>query len=264
MFLQMAKEDVVAKHLGDDVLSGKTRADLKPTEVWAEVLTILSGSDGQMDKAAPAITVLEMVLLMNPTNAAVERDASTARLVHECTNNRAETDLLDSRMRIKIEGPLASKAVNDTKGGGREYHPLVREAAKEFLLANRLLHGTSAGKLVGPMPAEHRAKLSDASKRRRVASTECLARDVQLGVQSSPSAPQEEDGPAVAPVDLDMESFVSGLDLAGYASAGPPQINPRQGRGRGRGRGGFQGPALEVHDEELLADSDGEIASVED
>ena len=128
----MAKEDVVAKHLGDDVLSGKTWADLKPTEVWAEVLPILSGSDGQMDKAEPAITVLEMVLVMHPTNAAVERDASTARLVHECTNNKADTDVLNSRMRIKIEGPHASKAVNDTKGGGREYHPWGAKRLKNF------------------------------------------------------------------------------------------------------------------------------------
>ena len=114
------------------------------------------------------------------------------------------------------------------------------------------------------MPEEHRAKLSDASKRRRVASTGCLAFDVQVGGRSSPFVAQAEVAPAVAPVDYDMESFVSGLDLAGYASAGPPQIKPLQGRGLGRGRGGFQGPALQVQDEDLLAASDGQVAGAED
>ena len=254
-FLQIAKEDVVAKHLGDDVLSGKTRADLTPTAIWAEVLTVLSANDEEVRKAAPASTVLEIVLLINPTNAAVERDASIARLVHECTSNRAETDLLDTRMRIKIEGPNINKAVSDTKGG-REYHPLVREAAKEFLLDNRLLHGTSAGKVVGPMPQEHKVKLRESAKRKRVASTECLARDVQIGEQATASLDEQAAVPGVAVVTEDIEAFISGLDSGEYASAGPPQAKSRAKRAQGRGRG-LVGPALEVVEEEPLAPSDG-------
>ena len=125
-------------------MSGTTRADLKPVEVWAEVLARMSENAMEIQKAAPASNVLEYFLLINPTNAAVERDASTARLVHECTSNRAEADLLDSRMRIKIEGPPTSKIVSEVKGGVREHHPLIREAAKEFMLEAVARHFSSA------------------------------------------------------------------------------------------------------------------------
>ena len=70
---QAAKEEVVLKRLEDHVLSGTTRADLKPVEVWAEVLTWMFQNAVEIQKAAPASNVLEYFLLINPTNAAVER-----------------------------------------------------------------------------------------------------------------------------------------------------------------------------------------------
>jgi len=241
--LQAAKEEVVLKRLEDHVLSGTTRADLKPVEVWAEVLTRMSENAMEIQKAAPASNVLEYFLLTNPTNAAVERDASTARLVHECTSNGAEADLLDSRMRIKIEGPPTSKIVSEVKGGVREHHPLIREAAKEFMLGARLLHGTSAGKVLGPMSAEQKGKLSALGKRKRVGSVESLALDVQLGTGSKSSkdgADGAADGPVACPGDID--DFVAGLDAADFGSAGPPPAKAQRGRGRGRQAGRGRGP----------------------
>ena len=84
--MQISKEEIVSKRLEDQVLNGMSRSDLKPTEIWADVLSALSADPANLEKAPPALTVLEYLLLVNPTNAAVERDASTARLAQYCTH----------------------------------------------------------------------------------------------------------------------------------------------------------------------------------
>ena len=57
--LQAVKEDVALKRLEDNVLSGTTRADFKPVEMWAEVLTRMSENAVDIQKAAFASNVLE-------------------------------------------------------------------------------------------------------------------------------------------------------------------------------------------------------------
>ena len=87
------------------------------------------------------------------------------------------------------------------------------------------------------MPQEHKATSSLGAKRKRVASTECLARDVQIGEKSAASLDEAAAVPEVAVVADDIEAFISGFDSGEYVSAGPPQAKPRAKRGQGRGRG---------------------------
>jgi len=71
---------------------------LKPTEVWPTILRSIDTNPESLKKAELAKDALEEFLLIEPTNASVERDANIVRLVKEATNNHAEANLLDTRV----------------------------------------------------------------------------------------------------------------------------------------------------------------------
>ena len=215
-------------------------SDLKPTEVWPDILASLSSE--ARTSTSPASGALEVFLLINPTNAAVERDAGTARLIRECTSNKADVDLLDTRIRLKTEGPAIGKAITSTKAGGREYHPFIREAAKDFLVDSRKLRGTSAGKKLGPMTDEHKAKLSAASIRKHTGTAQSLA----IGVQLDSFEPPVVEPDADKGVEEDIEKLLEEDDVE-FLSIQPPGKKARTAgtsKGRGRGHGPSSAEAL--------------------
>ena len=103
--LQQEKEIEVSRILNTNVLKGWTRADVDALRVWAAVRTKLGASKERLLETTPAVDFLETFLLLEPTNAAVERDASVARLINEATSNKAGVDTVDNRIRVKLEGP---------------------------------------------------------------------------------------------------------------------------------------------------------------
>ena len=127
--LQHEKESYVQKKLDEGaVLNGVTRADLKPTEVWPKIMCNIDSNPPSLEKCQWAKEALEDFLLLEPTNASVERDANIVTLKRDATKNKVEADPLDARVRMKIEGPSIARAMNSTKAS-TEWHPLLREAA---------------------------------------------------------------------------------------------------------------------------------------
>eukprot|EP00973_Karenia_brevis_P092477 12412603-Karenia_brevis.AAC.1 len=96
--LQHEKENYIQSQLQEAaVLKGLTRADMKATEVWPVVLCKVDSNPESLQQSQPAKASLEEFLLIEPTNASVERDANIVRLIRDTTNNKAEADLLDAR-----------------------------------------------------------------------------------------------------------------------------------------------------------------------
>ena len=218
------------------MLKDLQRSDLKPTEVWADALANLSNEARTL--TSPASGALEVFLLISQTNAAVEQDAGTARLIRECTSNKAEADLLDTRIRLKTEGPAISKATTSTKAGGREYHPFIREAAKDFLVDSRKLHGTSAGKKLGPITDEHKAKLSAASTRKRTGTALSFA----LGVRLESFEPPVVEPDAGKGEEEDIEKLLEEEEVE-FLSTQPPDKKKARTAGASKGRGRGHGPS---------------------
>ena len=114
--LQHENESVVHDCLETDVLKGLTRGGLQPAKVWPKVLCKVDGNPESAKKAQIAKDAVELFLLVEPTNASVERDANIVRLVRDAVGNRAEADLLDSRVRMKIESLDVRQTISTSKG----------------------------------------------------------------------------------------------------------------------------------------------------
>ena len=146
-----------------------------------------------------------------------------------------------------------------TKAGRHEYHPLIREATKDFLVDSRKLHGTSAGKILGPMTQEHKAKLSAASVRKRTGTAESLAIDVK--VESFKPAALEQKPDEDKDAEEDIEKLLENIDSEDFLSIQPPEkkkarsAKASKGRGRGHGPRSAEEAAVEVAIAEL-ADGD--------
>jgi len=259
--LQHEKESVVQDCLETDVLKGLTRGGLQPAKVWPKVLCKVDGNPESAKKAQIAKDAVELFLLVEPTNASVERDANIVRLVRDAVGNRAEADLLDSRVRMKIESPDVRQTISTSKGQ-KVWHPLLREAAKDFLVDKRVLHSAQAGKRMPPRTAEHKANLAASRKKRKLGVAEDLATDVRIGAASAawgeedPTEAATQSVQAVADIDALLEED---LDTKEFLSIAPPKKQGRGGgggRGKGRGRGGVPlGPAAAEakHIDEVVA-----------
>ena len=55
---------VIREALGQGVLVGLTRADMKPTEVWADILVKVDQSPGELQAIVGARAALELGLLI--------------------------------------------------------------------------------------------------------------------------------------------------------------------------------------------------------
>ena len=137
-----------------DVIKSLTRDGLRPTTVWPTILRKVDASHESTKKAQLAKDALELFLLTEPANVSVERDANIARLILDATGNIAESDLLDSRVRMGVEGPDVCQAISTSKGQ-IVWRQLLHKAAKDFLVDRRLLNATSAGKRLEPCTTEH-------------------------------------------------------------------------------------------------------------
>lgn len=264
-FLQHEKETFVKDALHGCVISGASRAGLRPTVVWPKILCNLDCNPESLSKAEIAKNALEEFLLIEPTNASVERDANVVRLIREATGNAAEPDLLDSRVRMKIEGPEINKVIY-SPNGKLDWHPLLREAAKDFLVDARVMTGTTAGLQRGSYTQDHKANIAAGRKRRRVGIAEDLATDVRLGNEApdwdEEPDPSEDPGQAQVLCDIDAMLEVD-FDAVPFLSTEPPVRGDLHGKGRGRGGGGRGrggvplGPAAAEEDqiEKLAADA---------
>ena len=261
--LQHEKETFIQDALQGAAISGLTRAGLRPTVVWPQILRKIDSNPESLKNGQMAKNALEDFLVIEPTNASVERDANIVRLVRDATGNTAEADLVDSRVRMKIEGPEIHKAIRSSKGT-TEWHPLLHEAAKDFMVDRRLLRGTSAGKRMEPQTAEHKSNISLGRKKRRVGVVQDVAMDVRVG--SASAAWDEELDPTEAIGEPVVESGVfeamleQDLDAKEFLSTEPPARGRGRGggRGAGRGRGGVpMGPAAAelVQIEKLAAEA---------
>ena len=92
--LQHEKECVFNDAVQEDVLKGMTRGALRPRVVWIFVLKIDSVPES-LKKTQLAKGAVELLLLVEPTNASVERDANMVRLVRDAIGNGGMADLLD-------------------------------------------------------------------------------------------------------------------------------------------------------------------------
>jgi len=95
---RVAPSGYIKVALDDSLIGDMTRARLKPMDVWSAVLRTISTNPESLKQAELAKDALDEFLLIEPTNASVERDANIVRLVKEACNNRTEADLLDSRV----------------------------------------------------------------------------------------------------------------------------------------------------------------------
>eukprot|EP00973_Karenia_brevis_P053955 7494666-Karenia_brevis.AAC.1 len=130
-----------------------TRSDVKPIGAWASIRSGISKEE--FLQLQPAVDFLDLFLLLEPTNSAVERDAATARVIKEVTRNKAGADTMDNRMRVKTEGPHWRKVIG---------HPLVEQTAKDFLM-HKPRRNTPGTRHVKPPSEQHKASLSTAAKR---------------------------------------------------------------------------------------------------
>ena len=122
-------------------------------------------------------------------------------------------------------------------------------------MENRLLVGTSAGKTVGLMSSENKAKIAEGAKRRKIGHVEDVAHGVRVGIAAGAAVVAAEPfAEAVPGLDDEGEDLHEREDIDGVLAADldavtllstEPTIKKGRGRsgGRGRGRGGFVGPA---------------------
>ena len=232
--------------------------------MWPKILLKIDGNHESLKKAQIVKAAVELFLLIEPTNASVERDANTVRLVRDAMGNGGSADLLDSRVRMAIEGPDVRQAISTSSQGKIVWHALLHEAAKDFLVDKRLLHSTLAGKRREPCTATHKANIAAGRKKRRLGDAEDLAVDVRIGAaaaayeeEESPTEDAAMPGAAAADIDALLEED---LDAKEFLSTASPKRKGRGGgggRGRGRGRGGVPlGPAAaeEAQIDALIAD----------
>jgi hypothetical protein len=261
--LQHEKECVVNDALQAEVLKGLTRGGLRPTVVWPKILLKVDSNHESLKKAQIAKVALLLFLLIAPTNASVERDANMVRLARDAIGTGGMADLLDSRVRMAIEGPDVRVAISTDSKGRTVWHPHLHEAAKDFLVDKRLLNSTSAGKHMQPCTAEHKANIAAGRKKRKLGVAEDLATDVRIGAAAA--AFEEEESPTEAAAMLvmaaaDIDALLEeDLDAKEFLSTASPKKKGRGcggGRGGGRGRGGVPlGPAAaeEAQIEDIVA-----------
>lgn len=241
------KESVIKELLDRNILKGMTREAVEPMTVWPEVLRRIAAVPTQWDDAKLAADLLEVALLLEPSNASVEHDAGTLRDLKEVMNGQGDPLTKDSRMRIKIEGPPPSKAVKHRGADEADYHPLIREAAKDFLLSDRRLNGTNAGCTKRALSAEHKDKISSAAKKVKVDGATDLAIGVACALGQDAAEAMGEEGGFIS--NEAAESLLLDLDVEDdtFLSLQPPPKKARGVGGRtganGRGKGRGSGPA---------------------
>ena len=118
--------NVLAKgHKGKDG-EPLARKDLRPSTIWPEVAVETHTLAPEARQPLEfGILALDRYLLLEATNAGVERSGASKRLVEECQQGVGGSDLLDARLRILSEGPSVSKNIHS--------HHVIVEAAKVFL-----------------------------------------------------------------------------------------------------------------------------------
>ena len=114
----------------------QTRDEIPELPFWKRVYKTLTGNSADSSSdTEDALHALDLLLLLESTNAGVERDAGMKRDLDEVSQHKNMADVVDQRLRILIEGP----AIEDSKRSQCEHTVLV-EAAKDFLVVKVWLH----------------------------------------------------------------------------------------------------------------------------
>ena len=268
--LHQHKESVITDILDQNVLKGMQRDPVNPLLLWPAVLRKVSDVPAQWEAVKIAAELLEVALLLEPSNAGVERGAGTLRAVKDIMHGGGDPLTKDSRVRMKLEGPEASKVVKRRAADETDHHPLVREASKDFLLKVRRLNGTNAGCTKHALTDEHKENISNAAKKVKVDD----ATDIAIGVACASLGEPVENAATEAEVEEAeflsedaADALMQELDTDEFLSTQAPQKKKLAGRGRGGGlRGRGHGPAAAEGDqvdelaEAALAEEDDEDA----
>ncbi len=235
----------------------QAEASVSLHEAWCPVLETIQQDKDAAEKVQVALPAVELVLIIEGTNAGVERDAGLKRMLDEAMRSAdcgAET--VDARLRILSEGPCID-AMRQTKAD----HPLLVKAWQEFLIREKRRPGKEKDrKRPGPMTDSHKERLSSAKKRPKSA-LNADAPEVAL-----PSGPLEgEEFVEVKEVDGMTPSNPTSLlrDLSdpfasGFASIQKPV--PKKSRTKGKLLSCIpalvETPKKKGHDKKDVADSD--------
>jgi hypothetical protein len=105
------------------------REDIPADFLWRRVYRTVRGEVADAPAATEAShCALELLLLLECTNAGVERDAGMKRNLDAVSQNRNTANVVDQRLRITVEGP----SIETSKGNQCE-HTVIVEAAKDYL-----------------------------------------------------------------------------------------------------------------------------------
>lgn len=130
---------------------------MKIDSVWPLVLNITDSAEEKTNKAVPA---LRQLLILEATNAGVERDAGAKRSLTIVMHGIGKAETVDNRLRVLVEGPSLTAAKN-TSG----FHNVLYESAQEFL-HQKHKHNTDNSKqrnTQGALSDTHKAALSQAA-----------------------------------------------------------------------------------------------------
>ena len=96
--LQDQKEIQVQKALDQGRETVATRNDIQVAAFWADTLVEIDKNPMLEKDLALARTPLESLLLLETTNAQVERDAATKRILKDVMHNAGTADTTDARI----------------------------------------------------------------------------------------------------------------------------------------------------------------------
>ena len=253
--LQLRK-DVYVHDLLERGGSAKTRQDINFVSCWAAVLDNLTGEAEVLEEVNAAMRPLKLAILLEPTNAGVERDAGLKRTLKIVMEGHGSPDTIDARMRVCAEGPPVGK-------GDIKSDVILVEAVREFLFrANRR---ESAGRRQMParLSPKHKARISATRKRPATARNA----DDPVGVaflnnEGRDEGAQEEieDGDSLEEVDANELHEAQTLqfgDLAAFAETLPSLQKPPPKRAR-RQPGADLRPTLATGDEDVGGEDAGD------
>ena len=240
------------------------RASVGMKALWGKVLRHLRQNDEDRVKAKPCVRPLQLLVMLVPNNAGVEKDGNHKRILKEVMQGNGSPSTVDARMRVCLAGPDVRKTEMCT-------NPTLVSIVREFWLrSDRRINSNGPKQGPGCLTDAHKEKLRLAKLKPSVDPlaedpvgvklAEVASEDIDLEVLS-----EEELGTGCVEVFQDLDGIFD-EDVSGRSSGLPSVMPPpKKKRRKAEEADAVDAPSLdaveEAEDSELSGGEESSAAS---